>query len=391
MVVEHGDDRGVIEGEKPFPTDGIFGLKNRIDGLYDVDREIAARVLRVTNSWGKTNPPASMAPFLERGFGSVEKVENQPIVRVDVIPLGEGTLFNHLRSRRPGMSSLADLDEKVQEIIDSSLAKGDVFANPLDGTPESTWGRLQGNHSVTAENVAKFDGEHSLVIFNQPHPLRYGREEVVDYLETAKRVWDEQRRHDKDAEYPFLIWQAMGKSASSVTHGHIQVVSARERHYPKVDRLRTQAADYKDKYGANFWTDYEHLHDKLGLMIRRNGSCVMAHVAPIKEKEIWMLGMDFDREFMNDTFDLLDVYLHRLGVRSFTLSIAKPPIATTEEMRSRGEDWSEFPVLLRLVDRGDPTSPTADIGAMELYAASVVASDPYDVKRVLSEHWGEAA
>ena len=46
---------------------------------------------------------------------------------------------------------------------------------------------------------------------------------------------------------------------------------------------------------------------------------------------------------------------------------------------------------MRLVDRGDPTSPTADIGAMELYAQSVVAADPYDVKRVLSEHWGEAA
>ncbi len=35
-----------------------------------------------------------------------------------------------------------------------------------------------------------------------------------------------------------------------------------------------------------------------------------------------------------------------------------------------------FPVMVRIVDRGDPTARTADFGAMELYAASIVSSDP---------------
>jgi hypothetical protein len=35
------------------------------------------------------------------------------------------------------------------------------------------------------------------------------------------------------------------------------------------------------------------------------------------------------------------------------------------------------------VDRGDPANRTSDIGAMELYAASVVASDPFRVAEAL--------
>jgi hypothetical protein len=32
--------------------------------------------------------------------------------------------------------------------------------------------------------------------------------------------------------------------------------------------------------------------------------------------------------------------------------------------------------MVRIVDRGDPMTRTNDFGAMELYAASVVAGDP---------------
>lgn len=382
MVIEQGSR---IEQEIPFPTDGIFGLKGKVESFQGVEREISTRILRVSNSWGETKPPPTMAPFLEKQFGGASKVERQPIVRVDVLPLGEGTLFNAIRSRRPGMQIDENRDKKIQGMIAESLERGDPFAKPLEGTPESTWGRVQGDHSISAENVAKFDAEHSLVVFEETHPLRFSREQVVDYLKTAHDIWGRQNANNPEAVYPFLMWQALGKSASSVTHGHLQVVMAEGRHYSKIENLRKTAETYRDDFNANFWTDYEHLHDKLGLMIRRNGAVVMAHVAPIKEREIWMLGTEFNEEFMEDTSDLLDVYINRLGVRSFTLSVARPPVSETKE------DWTDFPVLLRLVDRGDPTSPTADIGAMELYAQSVVASDPYDVKRVLSEHWGEAA
>jgi hypothetical protein len=49
------------------------------------------------------------------------------------------------------------------------------------------------------------------------------------------------------------------------------------------------------------------------------------------------------------------------------------------------EDWSGFPTVVYLVDRGSPANRTSDIGAMELYAASVVASDPFAVARALHD------
>lgn len=47
------------------------------------------------------------------------------------------------------------------------------------------------------------------------------------------------------------------------------------------------------------------------------------------------------------------------------------------------EDWSGFPLIARVVDRGPATGRTADFGGMELYAASVVSADPYEVARIL--------
>jgi len=68
-------------------------------------------------------------------------------------------------------------------------------------------------------------------------------------------------------------------------------------------------------------------------------------------------------------------------MQSFNLAIGLPPLAAVEE------DWSGFPMLARLVDRGDPLNRTADIGAMELYAASVIASDPFRVAQALTPYF----
>ncbi|CAA9437713.1 MAG: Polyribonucleotide nucleotidyltransferase (polynucleotide phosphorylase), partial [uncultured Rubrobacteraceae bacterium] len=54
-----------------------------------------------------------------------------------------------------------------------------------------------------------------------------------------------------------------------------------------------------------------------------------------------------------------------------------PPLAPADE------DWTGFPAVVRIVDRGDPANRTSDIGAMELYAAPVVASDPFRIAEAL--------
>jgi hypothetical protein len=40
--------------------------------------------------------------------------------------------------------------------------------------------------------------------------------------------------------------------------------------------------------------------------------------------------------------------------------------------------WEGFPVIARMVDRGDTASISSDISAMELYGANVVNSDPWE-------------
>jgi hypothetical protein len=54
-----------------------------------------------------------------------------------------------------------------------------------------------------------------------------------------------------------------------------------------------------------------------------------------------------------------------------------PPLGPTEE------DWSGFPYVVRIVDRGDPFDRTMDMATMELYASSVLFSDPFDVMEML--------
>ena len=47
--------------------------------------------------------------------------------------------------------------------------------------------------------------------------------------------------------------------------------------------------------------------------------------------------------------------------------------------------WEGFPVVIRMVDRGSLSSRTSDIGGMEMFAESVVASDPVAVHQARSE------
>ena len=74
---------------------------------------------------------------------------------------------------------------------------------------------------------------------------------------------------------------------------------------------------------------------------------------------------------------LLEGYVRTLGVLTFNVAFYMPPLAPAQE------DWSGFPTVVHLVDRGNPANRTSDIGAMELYAASVVASDPFKVAEAL--------
>jgi hypothetical protein len=51
------------------------------------------------------------------------------------------------------------------------------------------------------------------------------------------------------------------------------------------------------------------------------------------------------------------------------------------------EDWSGFPHIVRILDRGDPMRRTNDVGAMELFACPVVPTFPFHLIEALRQRF----
>lgn len=61
------------------------------------------------------------------------------------------------------------------------------------------------------------------------------------------------------------------------------------------------------------------------------------------------------------------------GVRSFNVAVYMPPCAITSE------PWTEMPLYVRIIDRGDLLSHLTSIGALEMFAGGVITVDPFAV------------
>jgi hypothetical protein len=330
----------------------VTDLPALLEGLCDEDRTLAGRILDVSATTGRLDPPQAMRPWIEKSFGSVEAVTAQRIVKVTNRVTLEGTLFN--------------------------ATEGDPFCRPEEGTPADVFGRVGGEHATTASNIAKYDGFHGVVVFDDHNPLHLTPEKVSDYVSVGLEWGREALEADPEAKYPFLMWNCLWRAGGSIIHGHAQVTATRGTHYPKVERLRRAAAAYKAEYGSDYFADLYRVHEALGLGILLEGVRAFASLTPVKEKELVVVGRGPGDETLHRAVGaLLRGYIRDLGVRAFNVAFYMPPLAATEE------DWSGFPTVVHLVDRGDPANRTSDIGAMELYAASVVASDPFQVAEVL--------
>ena len=356
------------------PDKKITDLPALIEGLSSENHALAERIFDVSATTGRLDPPEAMRPWIEKSFGSVDAVTEQPIVRVTNRVTLEGSLFNDLRASRP-------LDTGVSLDLDREIAatEGDPFCRPETGTPADVFGRVRGKHATTASNVAKYDGFHGVIVFDDHNPLKLTSEKVADYVDVGLRWAREANHADPEARYPFLMWNCLWRAGGSIIHGHAQVTVTRGTHYPKVERLRRAIATYKIEHGSDYFEDLHRVHDAMGLSVPADeGVRAFASLSPLKEKELVVIGAGPHDESLHRTVgELLRAYVHTLGVRAFNVAFYMPPLTEVEE------DWSGFPTVVYIVDRGDPANRTSDIGAMELYAASVVASDPFAVARAL--------
>ena len=350
----------------------ISSLDKRLDNLSPTDRTLFERLYSLCVQKSSIHIPENMREWVARQFGSIEAVTSQRVVRLTNNVTGEETIYNSLRALRP-----CDTREKSPVSLDSLDMGADSFANPLENTPEDTFGRIEGHYCVTASNIAKCDELHGLVIFKNPHPLRWSKEEVDDYIDTAWR-WA-QKAHSLHPlnRYFFFCWNCLWRSGASINHGHAQMMLSRGRAFSRIEALRKAAQSYRRKHGTNYFDDLFNVHKSLGLAFDRNGVRVLACLTPVKNSEIIFMADRLDAHFKESMYDILALYRDHLGVTSFNLAIATPPPDRTRE------SWQGFPVTAWLVDRGSLNYRSSDIGSLELFATNSVASDPFKLAQKL--------
>lgn len=350
----------------------IVNLADIVNSLPQDDLERFHRIFRLEPALGRLVPPDHMNRWIERYFGSVEAVTSQNVIKVTNLVTLEETLFNELRARRP-------LEARIPVELADEIAKTapDPFCEPELNTPADTFGRIRGTHTITASNIAKYDGFHGVIIFDEHDPLAFTEALVVDAVQVAQKWYAKCHEQDASARYPLFMWNCLWKSGASIPHGHAQVSLTRGLHYGKIERLRRAAQGFRAAHGVNYFEDLFRAHQSLGLGVQQNDIRVIANLTPLKEKEIMLLTPTLSDDLSRTIYQTLRCMVENLNVVSFNLVISIPPMADTPE------DWTGVPVIVRMVDRGDPLNRTSDFGAMELYAASVVSSDPFRVAESL--------
>jgi hypothetical protein len=354
----------------------IVELEERVAGLAPEARAAAERIYSISATTGTLVPPAEMRPWIEKQFGSVDAVIAQRIVRVTDLVTLEGALFNEVRARRP-MAVPEKSGAEVAETIRST--ENDPFCHPLTGTPADAFGRVTGPHAITASNVAKYDGYHGVLVFDAHDPLvPMDADAIAGHFATARRWAEAAFARDPAAPYYFLMWNCLWRAGGSIVHGHMQMTTTRGMHYPKVERLRQAALAYDTRHRRDYFDDLWLIHRSLGLGVEVGGARVFATLTPVKEREVVVLGAPgADERTIAAGVSQALRSLRAQGIVAHDLALYVPPLAAD------GADWRRFPVIARLVDRGDPGNRTCDIGSMELYAASVIASDPFVVAAAL--------
>ncbi len=354
----------------------VMDLDSQVASLPASAKVLAERIFHICSTEGELRPPPKMNEWIMQQFGTLEGVLKQKMVKVFNRITHEGAIYNALRAKRP-LESRERLRVEAQ-IIDASIS--DPLDKPLEDTPEDIFGRIKGKYCITASNIAKFDGLHGIIIFEGRNPLRFNKERIVDYIDTGLAWAEKARQVDPEAKYLLFIWNCLRRAGASLLHGHAQVCLGRHLHYSRVEGLREDAEKYYKDYGTNYFEDLFKVHESLHCGIEINGIKVMAHLTPVKEKEIFFFSSRLDLPLKEMVYEVLACLRDRMQVSAFNLALIMPPLAKTSE------SWDGFPVIGRVVDRGDPRSGSCDIGSMELFACNVISSDPLQVAEILGKY-----
>lgn len=344
----------------------ITDLPDLIARLAPDKRARFERIFEVELAPGECVIPESMRGWAAATFGNVSEVERQQVARIFNTVTWDGALINPLRARRLPAAP------RLPFALD---AADDIFAHPLQTTAADVFGRVRGAHCITTGNVARWDGAHAVIIFDQPDPLGFTREHLRDYFATALAWAGKAHAADPQARYLFWMWNGGLAAGASIKHAHAQVALGRGRHFAKIERLRRAALAYAAQHDANYFDDLLAAHADVGLAFDAAGLPAFEYLAALRGKDTWILGDALNDQLADALHHTLRRLLDFAGMRAFDVGIYLPPLWQADE----AEDWRGFPAIARVVGRV-PLNESSDIGAGDLFAMSVIPDDPFVVR-----------
>ena len=266
---------------------GLLELPDILGRLTGEARVRADRLLDVRVVRGRTDPPPEMNAWLERTFGSVEAVREQTVVKVMNLATLEATVFAPLRARRP--LDLAPTGGDLAAEIEAT--EGGPFCHPETDTPADVFGRVRGTRVVTGANAAMAEAHHGVIVFDRHDPLAFDAELIADVLTTG-RAWAERRARGRsgrrqlppDLELPVASGRIGRPRPRPGAAGQSGLTSRR------LERLRRDVEGYRASAGTDLISDIVAVHRDLGLVRDIGDVALLAHVTPIKERELLLVG-----------------------------------------------------------------------------------------------------
>lgn len=359
----------------------ISDLPALIADLPAKKRQRLERIFRVEEAFGDVRIPETMRGWVEKNFGSVEEASHQRIIRVTNVWTWEGALFNPLRGKRP------------QQLRDDAgtgkMPADDVFADPEHTTSEDIFGRVRGKHCITAGNISRWEGWCAVCIFNEPDPLKLTQAQARDYFCTSLKWAQLANEHDPLARNFVWMWNGGLKGGASVPHAHAQMALGRGMHYAGIEALRRAAQAYRERYQSDYFEDLLGVHEDVQLNVTMGKLRGFFYLAALRSKDVLLFGDGFNNDLADALHAGLRGLIDRTGTTAFIAGAMPPPLFPSPvdggEARGGGEDWSHFPHILRMTDRGPAQMISSDVGAIDLYAHRVITLDPYAVRSQLLE------
>lgn len=310
-------------------------ILKKIENLNEKNKEIFNRIYELKVEEAVQYFPES----IKEKFRDAEK---QKIIIFKNNILNQETHFNIWRGKRKEPTKQLEEQQKY-----------DPFCNPQEETPYDDLGRLENEKAITASNLAKISKDHSLIIFKEHRKENITNEDIKKALELAINWFKK-----KSKQSNILIWNLGFRAGASIEHPHFQIFSF-DNLPSKIEYLYKTFLEYENKFKKRYFDDLSLLYKELGLFYALNDIQIFVNLTPLKDNEIIFTFENFENS-LNDISKLLNAYKEE--TENFNLLICN----------------SDLIKIGFLVNRGESSKINSDIGALELYAFSVVSFDPLE-------------